>query len=113
MKIEQIEKIYKYMEEAGWVFDKGVPYPKEDGKWGYAFEVNELDSNAAYKCVQEMERKGDWDNFSVYVTNFFELTLITDVPHFMLWSYNSTNFFTCMVNWLEEREKLNIIPLGK
>lgn len=100
MTEKQLNLIYDYM---GW--DKYV-------------RSNILDSNDAWECVQEMEKKEDWGEFIDDVYRDFyrwidrirrgikgqQVTEIdspieTQFPKYII---NPTNFFKCMAAWLEQ-----------
>ena len=61
-----------------------------------------LDSNSAWECAQEIERRGEIDSFELL---FFDMYLKIGVDDSKLfYQLNPTNFFTCFGKWLEERE---------
>ena len=88
MTNKQLKLIYEYM---GW-------NPKYVG-----FEKR-LDSNSAWECVQEMERRGDWLEFSRNAWQDFGSIGVT-YSQFILWLFNPDNFFTCFGKFLEVRNE--------
>lgn len=123
MTDNQIRLIYEYMD---WIGVNG-------GSGGYDAHAmkahlenphsanRNLDSNDAWECVQEMEKKEDWGEFIDDVYRDFyrwidrirrgikgqQVTEIdspieTQFPKYII---NPTNFFNCMAKWLEGREK--------
>lgn len=72
-----------------------------------------LDSNSAWECVQEMERKGDWDSFSweIYKEGGLyggDVVLWSNKEvrkDFIPWLYNPANFFSCFGKWCLERSE--------
>lgn len=110
MTDKEIKLIYEYME---W-----KPYYC-DALDKFAYQKI-FDSNIAWECVQEMEKKGDWGEFIDDVYRDFyrwidrirrgikgqQVTEIdspieTQFPKYII---NPTNFFNCVAKWLEERE---------
>ncbi len=88
MNDKQLKLIYEYM---GW---KIINYELE------------FDSNLAYECVQEMERKGDWEDFIYYCPSFIWSVLGEEQmtkSNFILWLFNPNNFWNCFAKWLEVR----------
>ena len=92
MNDKDLKNIYEYMSKRGWElrYLHGV-YPDYS---------EELDSNSAYECVQEMGRRGDWGDF------LDTITVDKDKNYqFVFWFYNPDNFFNCMAKWLEVRNE--------
>jgi len=100
MTDKALKLIFEYMKERGWDYTY-YTHSKDEGTSEY---THPFDSNTAYECVQEMERKGDWDEFIIFYMNEFELSSLSDMPHFMIWSTNPTNFFTYFFKWLEDKQ---------
>ncbi len=101
MKNKQVKLIYTYM---GWDFEQYLL-----GDCSHPF-----DSNTAYKCVQEMERRKDWGK--CYHQIVIEHRDWKSRQHYLSpetfgqqelvsWLMNPKNFFNCMVKWLEVRTK--------
>lgn len=91
MTDKELKAIYEYMEDAGW--DSGI--------WG---EIK-FNSNSAWEVVQEMERKGDWNSFEIFVNDEIWSNILNRLHiNFTPWLYNPTNFFNCFTKWLEEKE---------
>ncbi len=63
-----------------------------------------LDSNLAWECVQEMERKGHSEEFDDFYQDEW-LEHGGSCKSYTLWSTNPDNFFTCMAKWLEVRNE--------
>lgn len=117
MTEKQLKLIYEYM---GWkhkphkiieweYYSDNVPYwttlDPEDGTEGQERiiqpKLKTLDSNDAWKCVQEIERQYDWVTFFDYCRdNDFAFD-----AEYVAWLMNPTNFFNCFAAWLEGREK--------
>ena len=79
---------------------------------GSAHVVNPhfFDLNDAAICVQEMQKRGDWE----YFVGDTEDTLIYTRYHkehhsyksfLVAWLFNAENFFNAMSEWLKERGK--------
>lgn len=98
MTDKEIELIYNYM---GWEYWQSRP-------------TCALDSNSAWKCVQEMERKEDWHDFYIFMFEQYQYAinnlnaLLIDMHNFALWSKNPTNFFNCFSKWLEVKHEGNV-----
>ena len=63
---------------------------------------HKFDLNDAGLCVQEMQKRGDWEDFmaKVYgVCHFHKISSAT------AWLFNAENFFNAMSEWLKERGK--------
>lgn len=85
MTDKQLKLIYDYM---GW--------------WFYIDSPHIFDSNTAWECVQEMERKGDIKDFYYFIDDVIcNKRYIYEYP---FWIMNPTNFFNCFAKWLESRE---------
>ena len=66
------------------------------------------DLNAAALCIQEMQKRGDWQKgcatgFGIY----FESERPSHVfpEDYIAWLFNAENFFNAMSEWLKERWK--------
>ena len=77
---------------------------------GSAHVVNPhfFDLNDAALCVQEMQKRGDWQKgcatgFGIY----FESERPSHVfpEDYIAWLFNAENFFNAMSEWLKERGK--------
>ena len=101
MDDKQLKLIYEYMKPMG---------------WNYAYRLGaSFDSNRAYECMLEMERKGDWNNnmtsFLSYVfddaypPNDFKDVMMSREGFIVMFDkiMNPDNFFNCMAKWLEVR----------
>ena len=72
------------------------------------------DANDAALCVQEMQKRGDWEYFVGDIEdtlNFFAATYkrYHKEHHsykavLVAWLFNAENFFTAMSQWLKERK---------
>lgn len=111
----QLKLIYKYM---GWTWHNVTSKTGEVstcscGQRGMmVYEVchkenqQKLDSNLAWECVQEMERKerGAYHDFLVFSREIWDRE-IPENDGFYFWIADPTNFFNCFAAWLEGREK--------
>lgn len=89
---DRLQLIYKYMEEAGW----RIGY--FGNRYHGLIENPPLDSNSAYECVCEMERKDHAEEFESFVNkNRYKVVSFA-------WLIKPTNFFSCMGSWLESKE---------
>jgi hypothetical protein len=74
----------------------------------YEYMVNakidhKLDSNSAWECVQEMEKKGHELEFTIFAGRIW-----SETPYIMglyFWLMNPINFFNCFAKWLMSKEK--------
>lgn len=91
MTNKQLKLIYEYMgwepTITKWIRDTTTEYD------------NNFDSNSAWECVQEMERKGDLEKFDVYSLNEW---MYADNNNSNFWIFNPVNFFDCFSKWLEK-----------
>ena len=72
-------------------------------------ESHHFDLNDAGLCVQEMQKRGDWE----YFVGDTEDTLIYNIRYhkehhsyksfLVAWLFNAENFFSAMSEWLKER----------
>jgi len=104
MKNKQVKLIYTYMR---WDFER---YLLRDCS-------HPFDSNTAYECVQEMERKGDWNNNmtsflnyvfdDAYPPNDFKDAMMSGEGFIVMFDkiMNPDNFFNCFAKWLEVRNE--------
>ena len=98
MEQKELQCIYEYM---GWYKTNRARNEKNPyANWIWPV----LDSNTAWECVQEMERKGDSLSFSKHSYDVF-MNAPANVTNYFLWLYNPTNFFDCFGKWLERRGK--------
>jgi hypothetical protein len=89
---DELKAIYEYMKDIKWEL-----FPKPIYVCGkYLYGTKPLGSNSAWECVQEMERKGDWNDFLIHCFNVAEKLN-------WIWLYNPTNFFDCFGKWCLER----------
>jgi hypothetical protein len=79
----------------------GIYYYDSEG-----IEQRYLDLNDAGLCVQEMQKRGDWQKccatgFGIY----FESERPSHVfpEDYIAWLFNAENFFSAMSEWLKER----------
>jgi hypothetical protein len=64
-----------------------------------------FDSNDAALCVQEMQKRGDWQKFCAtgFVIYFEKKIPIHIFPeNYIAWLSNAENFFNAMSEWLKE-----------
>ena len=67
---------------------------------GYEFLLYDL--NDAGLCVQEMQKRGDWEhNFMDYVAG----SQTWNYHQCIAWLFNAENFFGAMAQWLKEVKK--------
>ena len=101
MTEEDKQLISKYM---GWSYRE-----TDDKKWwniiGKDGATHLLDANDAALCVQEMQKRGDWQKccaigFGIY----FEGERPSHVfpENYIAWLFNAENFFAAMSQWLRE-----------
>jgi hypothetical protein len=93
-----LELIYKYM---GWCekckkCNPNIHHNRE------VCARDEMDSNKAWECVQEMEKQGHADEFETYLYTCWCDAKVLQCQ--LVWEKNPTNFFSCMGAWLEGRE---------
>ncbi len=66
-----------------------------------------FDCNYASLCVQEMQKRGDWQKFcATGFVIYFEKERPSHVfpENYIAWLFNAENFFAAMSEWLKERE---------
>lgn len=111
MTEEDKQLIAEYM---GWSY-----HQTDDKKWwniiGKDGATHLLDSNDAALCVQEMQKRGEWEYFVGDIEdtlNFFAATYkrYHKEHHsykavLAAWLFNAENFFKAMSEWLKERGK--------
>jgi hypothetical protein len=95
MNQEELKLIYSYMQDF-------------DMLWMYCHNgtcEHSLDSNSAWECVQEMEKRKDYPSFEQKCLSIW-LKTVVDLPseYFTAWLFNPTNFFKCFAAFLKERE---------
>jgi hypothetical protein len=61
-----------------------------------------FDLNDAAICVQEMQKRGDWQDFVQITSKIHKLGFHSEV---IAWLFNAENFFNAMSEWLKERKK--------
>ena len=89
-----LKLIYSYMEEAGWLTSgANKDFPEHPIM---------LDSNSAWECAQEIERRKDDEEFLCFI---FEKADTLDC--LVWWILNPKNFFNCMAKWLEVQASEN------
>ena len=68
---------------------------------GSAHVVNPhfFDLNDAALCVQEMQKRGEYNDF------YWRTVQDNDCADFSDWLFNAENFFAAMSEWLKERGK--------
>ena len=59
-----------------------------------------FDCNYASLCVQEMQKRGDWQDFVQITSKIHKLGFHSEV---IAWLFNAENFFNAMSEWLKER----------
>ena len=105
MTEKDLKRIYEYM---GWLEEshcrnESCPYKLNECLCPYWQDYKTLDSNSAWECVQEMERRGDSEKF--YSVPLDKWTKEDPPESYEFWLFNPTNFFNCMAKWLEVKEK--------
>ena len=58
-----------------------------------------FDCNYASLCVQEMQKRGDWQDFVQITSKIHKLGFHSEV---IAWLFNPENFFNAMSEWLKE-----------
>ena len=58
--------------------------------------------NDAAVCVQEMQKRGDWQDFVQITSKIHKLGFHSEV---IAWLFNAENFFAAMAQWLKEVKK--------
>jgi len=73
-------------------------YEYKDGR---EFKFNSTDASF---CVQEMQKRGDWERFcaNVFILFIDEEKSSYLFPKYIAWLFNANNFFTAMTQWLKE-----------
>lgn len=61
-----------------------------------------FDCNYAALCVQEMQKRGDWQDFVQITSKIHKLGFHSEV---IAWLFNAENFFKAMSQWLREVKK--------
>ena len=71
---------------------------------GSAHVVNPhfFDLNDAALCVQEMQKRGEWQDFVQITSKIHKLGFHSEV---IAWLFNAENFFAAMAQWLKEVKK--------
>lgn len=67
---------------------------------GYEFLLYDL--NDAGLCAQEMQKRGDWQDFVQITSKIHKLGFHSEV---IAWLFNAENFFEAMSQWLKEVKK--------
>ena len=109
MTNEDKKRIAEYM---GWITVKVGTAQKPyliyvDGKDCNIHHDN-FNSNDASLCVQEMQKRGDWQKFcATGFVIYFEKERPSHVfpEDYIAWLFNAENFFAAMSEWLKERGK--------
>jgi len=57
------------------------------------------DANDAALCVQEMQKRGEWQDFVQITSKIHKLGFHSEV---IAWLFNAENFFSAMSEWLKE-----------
>ena len=75
----------------------------------YPIYVDNIDSNIHHRfdlndaalCVQEMQKRGDWERFcaNVFILFIDEEKSSYLFPKYIAWLFNADNFFTAFVEW--------------
>jgi len=84
-----------------WIVDEFTDwYRIESLTW---VKIN-FDLNDAGLCVQEMQKRGDWERFcaNVFILFIDEEKSSYLFPKYIAWLFNANNFFTAMTQWLKE-----------
>jgi len=105
MTNEDKQEIAKYM---------GCQYDDDAGLYFYDNEdegevdIFKFDLNDAGVCVQEMQKRGDWQKFcATGFVIYFEKERPSHVfpENYVAWLFNAENFFTAMAQWIREEKK--------
>ena len=105
MTEEDKKLISKYM---GWIYGQTIFHVTMTDT--YIEPERAFDLNDAALCVQEMQKRGDWE----YFVGDTEDTLIYTRYHkehhsyksfLVAWLFNAENFFAAMSEWLKEKRK--------
>jgi hypothetical protein len=101
---KELKAIYEYM---GWCLhntEDGIKYTE----YGYLCPLcntiivnRKLDSNSAWECVQEMERRSHYQDFEWFWLDEMKKLQVVGSS----WIMNPTNFFQCFAKFLEEKEE--------
>ncbi len=59
-----------------------------------------FDLNDASLCVQEMQKRGEWQDFVQITSKIHKLGFHSEV---IAWLFNAENFFEAMSQWLKEK----------
>jgi len=62
-------------------------------------DTADFDLNDASLCVQEMQKRGDWQDFVQITSKIHKLGFHSEV---IAWLFNAENFFAAMAQWLKE-----------
>ena len=84
-----------------WIVDEFTDwYRIESLTW---VKIN-FDLNDAGLCVQEMQKRGEWERFcaNVFILFIDEEKSSYLFPKYIAWLFNANNFFTAMTQWLKE-----------
>ncbi len=76
----------------------------------YPIYVDNIDSNIHHRfdlndaglCVQEMQKRGDWQDFVQITSKIHKLGFHSEV---IAWLFNAENFFNAMAAWIKEGKK--------
>ena len=103
------KRIAEYM---GWKYRRdlwgGIEYSRDKTDGFEQYYIVRFDLNDASLCVQEMQKRGDWQKgcatgFGIY----FEKERPSHVfpEDYIAWLFNAENFFSAMSEWLKEEKK--------
>ena len=101
MTDEDKKRISEYMR---WTYEPDRHCIVSEGKNRRRIAHN-LDLNDAALCVQEMQKRGDWQKFCAtgFVIYFEKKIPIHIFPeNYIAWLSNAENFFNAMSEWLKE-----------
>ena len=73
---------------------EGIYYYDWDGR-----RQRNLDLTAAGLVVQEMQKRGDWEQFHDFVIEWGDLLSKASFAYITAWLFNSENFFKAFTEW--------------
>ena len=94
MTEEDKQLISKYM---GWIYGQTIFHVTMTDT--YIEPERAFDLNDAALCVQEMQKRGDWQDFVQITSKIHKLGFHSEV---IAWLFNAENFFNAMSEWLKE-----------
>ena len=73
----------------------------------YVTGVVNYDLNDASLCVQEMQKRGDWERFcaNVFILFIDEEKSSYLFPKYIAWLFSADNFFSAFVEWRKGNEQ--------